>query len=353
MPSPNAQLPAQNIITDQGVYPFSALLVVIKRLIAALFGAGASTVVWRPGGVSSGNVFATWAEVVAAVAALNGDITIAVDMDLAPAVIPAGAWNLRPAGVSGPVSLVAAGRTTPYYLQFVTIANAAVSIHGLTRIDGVQVVNQSTVDVVTISVAAGEGKEFTLDGYAAIYQSVLAGAAHAFLRVIGFNGALTLRGSSFISTLDGGTNAVQVNAASFLQLLIDDFSGVDTNQLVAPAGTAIVCISGDVIPPFVPYGTQAGAPTIIPSGFLQKGSAAIVVGTGKTAAIPVILSATSSIVVTQKTPVGDALTVKYSALAADRVNGAPGSFQITAVLAAGGGAVNGADTSTIDWYVKN
>jgi hypothetical protein len=313
---------------------------------------GASTVVWRPGGVSAGNVFATWAEVVAAVAKMNGDITIAVDMDLAAAIIPAGAWDLRPAGVSGTVTLVAAGRVTPYYLQLVTIANAAVSIHGLTGLDGIQVDNRSTVDVITISLPL-QGKLFRLQGYAAIYQSVLAGAANSFIHVTDFNGAITLKDSSFISSLDGGTNAIRVDAAALLQLLIDDESGIDVNQLVAPVGTAVVTSSGDPIPPFVVYASQAGAPTIIPSGIIQKGSAAIVAGTGKTAAIPAIVGPTTSIESSVSTPVGDALTVKYGALTADRVNGAPGSFQIAALAAAGGGAVNGVDTSTIDYIVKN
>jgi len=347
------RLPAANIITDQYPYPFNALEKFIRGLFALILGAGASTVVWRPGAVSSGNVFGTWAEVVAQVATMDGAITIVVDMDAAAAVIPAGAWDLRPAGVSGPVTLVAGGQTTPYFSQFVTIANAVVTIHGLTGLDGIQIVNQSTANVITIS-AALEQEEFSMHGYAAIYQSILAGAANAFIRVANFSGALSLNDSSFVSTLDGGTNAVQVAAGAFLQLMISDNSTFDTNQLVAPVGTAIVIVGGEPSPPFVSYGTQAGAPTIRPSGIIQKGTAAIVAGTGKTAAIPAFMNGVNtSIVVSLKTPVGDALTVKYAALAADRVDGAPGSFQISALIAAGGGAVNGADTSTVDWIVKN
>jgi hypothetical protein len=99
------------------------------------------------------------------------------------------------------------------------------------------------------------------------------------------------------------------------------------------------------------YLTQAGAAAIVPSKIVQRGSSAIVVGTGKTAAIPAFMSANARILVSLKDPVGDALTVKYAALGADRVNGAPGSFQISALVAAGGGAINGADTSTVDWEV--
>jgi outer membrane murein-binding lipoprotein Lpp len=353
MANPNAQFPAQNIITDQGVYPFSALLAVIKRLIAALFGAGASTVVWRPGAVSSGNVFGTWAEVVTAVAALNGAIRIVVDMDAAAAVIPAGAWDLRPAGTSGPVMLVAGGQTTPYFSQFVTIANAVVAIHGLTGLDGIQIVNQATSNVITIS-AALEQEEFVMYGYAAIYQAAAAGAANAFLRVNNFSGALSLNGSSFVSTLDAGTNAVQVAAGAFLQVIINDNSTFDTNQLVAPAGTAIVVATGEPSPPFVSYGTQAGAPTIIPTGLTQSGI--VTLAGGASAAIAVFLGASSRIVITPRDGNGtDAATAHgYAVLPADRVNGAPGSIIIRAFAGAVAAASqDGANAATVEFLIKN
>jgi hypothetical protein len=347
------QLPAANIITDQFPYPFQHLAAFIRRLIATLFGAGASTVVWRPGAVSSGNVFGTWAEVVAAVAALNGAVTIVVDMDAAPAVIPAGAWDLRPASVSGPVTLVAGGQTTPYFSQFVTIANAVVTIHGLTGLDGIQIVNQSTTNVITIS-AALEQEEFVMRGYAAIYQSVLAGAANAFLRVANFGGALTLNDASFVSTLDGGTNAVQVAAGAFVQIRVNDNSTFDTNQLVAGAGTADAVVSGEPAAGFQSYGTQAGAPTIIPSGLTQRG--VVTLAGGASAAIAVFLGTTSRIMITPRDGNGtDAATAHgYAVLPADRVTGAPGSIIIRAF--AGGVALaaqDGANAATVEFLIKN
>lgn len=83
---------------------------------------------------------------------------------------------------------------------------------------------------------------------------------------------------------------------------------------------------------------------------IQRGSAAIT-GTGKSASIAATITAASRIEVTVKTPVGDALTIKYGALSADRVIGAPGSFMIAALVAAGGGAVNVADSSTVDYLI--
>lgn len=336
------QLPAQNIVTDDGLYPFSALVGFIKRLI---LGAGNSTVVWRPGAASSGNVFGTWAEVVAAVSKMNGSITIGVDTTIAPAVVPAGAWNLRPAGVTGDVELV---RATPGTgAPFVTIANAAVTINGLDGIRDVQIDNRSTLDVIT-PVLSNPPPEFYVEGQAAIFQSVLSGGK-AFIK-----GPVTLfmRDFAFISSLDGGTNALQNQTGSIVQ--IEAGSTLDVNQFQS-AG-AIVTVSGPSVPfSDPPYQPQAGAPTVFPQGMVQKGTAAIVVGSGKSAAIPAFIRATSRILVSGKTLVTDANTKEYAALGADRVNGVPGSFKISALLSGGaGGAINGADASTeIDWEVIN
>jgi len=155
-----------------------------------ILGVGASTVVWRPGGVSSGNVFATWPEVVAEVAKLNGAITIGVDTSLAVAVIPAGAWDLRPAGVNGPVDLVNATKptNTALAIPLVTIANAVVTIHGLSGLTDVQLDNRSTVDVITPGPT--NIVDFYLRGFASLYQSILSGAGASF-----FNASAAAGGS--------------------------------------------------------------------------------------------------------------------------------------------------------------
>jgi len=333
------RLPAANIITDQFPYPFNALEAFIRSLIVALFGPGASTVVWRPGAVSSGNVFGTWAEIVAQVATMNGAITIGIDTDTAPATIPPGAYDLRPVGVSGPVTFVNASKVPPFAQPFVTLGPGAVTIAGLTGLDDVSIDNQSTVPVQAITTNG----TFSMKGRSTVFQEP--GAA-AFWAITGGDYAILVTDFGSITTPGGGVSAMTVAAPGSLLLHVQDSSGVDTNMLVSPAAITTV-----VVAPASQYLAQAGAPTIIPAKMTQKGSSAIVVGTGKTAAIPVFMSASARIVVTVKDPVGDALTIKYGALAADRVNGALGSFKISALAAAGGGAVNGVDTSTIDWEV--
>jgi hypothetical protein len=52
-------------------------------------GAFYARVIWRPGVPSSGNVFATWAEIETIIAATQGSVIVAVDPSVATAVIPA------------------------------------------------------------------------------------------------------------------------------------------------------------------------------------------------------------------------------------------------------------------------
>jgi hypothetical protein len=311
----------------------------VAFLIQNFVGVGASTIVWRPGVASSGNAYATWAEVVAAVSVLDGDITIALDTDTAAAVIPPGNYDLRPVGVSGPVTMVNGSKNPPFAAPFFTIGPGAVTIKGLTGLNDVQVDNQSTVDVITITTNGS----FEMVARATIFQEPAAGA---FWSVTAGDYAIYMLAFSAITTPGGGTPAVKVAAPGTLALAVEDTSAFDTNMLTAAAGVTVSVGDGAT------YLTQAGAPTIVPVKMIQSGSSAIVVGTGKTAAIPVFMSANARITVTVKTPVGDALTIKYGALGTDRVNGALGSFQISALAAAGGGAVNGVDTSTVDWVVR-
>lgn len=79
---------------------------------------------------------------------------------------------------------------------------------------------------------------------------------------------------------------------------------------------------------------------------IQSGVATLVAGA---ATVAVKVTANTRIVVSPKNPVPGAgsLTVNYGALVADRTPGAPGSFIISALLAAG--TINVLDTSDVDW----
>lgn len=85
---------------------------------------------------------------------------------------------------------------------------------------------------------------------------------------------------------------------------------------------------------------------------VQHGSATLT-ATGESAAIAASISATSSIVwgLATQAGAGAPSTVKYAAIAADRVNGAngTGSFKLSARDAAGALVAN--DTSTLNWII--
>jgi hypothetical protein len=338
----------------------------LEALIMRALGGGsaltfAQSVVWRPGGVSGGNVYATWPEVVAAVAKLNGAVTIGVDTSIAAAVIPTGAWDLRPPGVNGPVEFVNA--TKGMAAPFVTVANAAVTIHGLSGLQDVAVENRSTSHLITVD--AANKLSFYMRGLAQIYQSVLSGGA-AFFRVtagaIFDSFQLYMQDFTFLSTLDGGTNAVQmVGGANFIS--IQESASIDVNQLsrVAP-GSCIIDNTGIAFNSagFYPaLGAQAGLPApgagVFYRGFLYRGQTTLM--NGVSPVINSIVQGGTAIVVSVKTPIADVLTAKgYAALNADRVVGGPGggstgSFRIKALSAVGGGDVNAADQSVVNFEV--
>lgn len=82
---------------------------------------------------------------------------------------------------------------------------------------------------------------------------------------------------------------------------------------------------------------------------LQCGTTTL--SSGVSPAIAATITENSRIVGFLKDPANGALTVKFAALSANRSVGAPGSFKITALIAAG--TINTADTSTVDWVVFN
>ncbi len=97
--------------------------------------------------------------------------------------------------------------------------------------------------------------------------------------------------------------------------------------------------------------TPAGVISAGPS--IQKGTATLL-ATGISAAIAANVSATSVIKCDLRSPAGAgaATTTNYQALMADRVNGSPGSFKITALATSSGAAVAN-DTSTVEWTITD
>lgn len=121
------------------------------------------------------------------------------------------------------------------------------------------------------------------------------------------------------------------------------------------AGTAAqipVINAGATAPVFVSMSGDAtlastGAITVtkVNGSLFQSGVATLT--NGDSGAIAATVTANTRIVIGGKSPNTTALTVTYAALTGDRVVGAPGSFNIKALLA--DGTINVADQSTVDW----
>lgn len=96
-------------------------------------------------------------------------------------------------------------------------------------------------------------------------------------------------------------------------------------------------------------GTLAASRTLALALPVQAGTTTLVAGVSP--AIAANINANSRIFgfIKTMTPGAGNLTVQYGALASNRTVGTPGSFEITALLAAG--TINTADTSVLDWLV--
>ncbi len=308
-----------------------------------------SAFVYRPGGTAGNGIFTTWASFVSALAAVNGVRLGVIDSSLAAAgalgipaaLIPAGAWDFNPNGAGqGIVYLV--GTTSlaasPSCLQ--TTIGAAVSINGCGGFTDLFIDNRSSLDLFTM---AGANATFRITGLGATVASQDVSASGAFLKCA-TSGNILLQQNASIQSLTGGTNAIQVTAGTVL-LFVTGTALVGASQVQKTGGTYSVFIDT-----FATYATQVSAAT--PSSFnggVQRGVTTL--SSGVSPAITARIAATSRIVFGLNAPANDALTVKYAALSTDRSNGVAGSFKISALTAAGSGAINTADTSIMDWMV--
>lgn len=86
-----------------------------------------------------------------------------------------------------------------------------------------------------------------------------------------------------------------------------------------------------------------------PAGSVLHGQTTLVAGVSPAPVSVPGLSLTSSIVLLKRVQIGDANTVEYVALDADRAYGAGGTFKARAIVSAG--TPNVADGSTLDFIV--
>ena len=131
---------------------------------------------------------------------------------------------------------------------------------------------------------------------------------------------------------DNGTAYVETAAGTNAQIPVINAGGT------APV---FVSMSGDA----TLAATGAITVTKLGGALVQSGVATLTAG--DSGAIAATVTANTRIIISLKTANTTTLTTGYAALSGDRSVGAPGSFNIKAIVAAG--TINVADVSTVDW----
>jgi len=103
------------------------------------------TLVYRPGGVASGNVYTTWASLMSTYVSSEGPITIEIDDSIvSPAVMPAGAYTIRP-------DTTFRGLRRPGLLTYLQLADG-VTLSALPHVtDRLRITSLSSAPVLTTS----------------------------------------------------------------------------------------------------------------------------------------------------------------------------------------------------------
>lgn len=222
-----------------------------------------------------------------------------------------------------------------------------------------------TTDANPISLIA-ESQEFaTSDGTTSRFGSALAAAGTMIeagsngLRLLGQNGAgaggdvFVLPGTaSAVRLLPRTTGAGNTSPLQFMELLANGGNSVGFKAPDAIAADVTWVLPNADANLANKALLSDGAGNLSWGNAIQSGAANLT--NGVSAAIPANISATSRIFIQAGDVVPGAgnLTIDYRPLAADRVNGTPGSFKITAVIAAG--TINALDQSQgIMWMVLN
>lgn len=209
------------------------------------------------------------------------------------------------AGTAAQVPVINAGATAPVF----------VSLSGDATITSTGVVTTAKINGTTVNAGGALA-------VGAVLRTTAAGAAEW--------GAVNLADTDAVTGLLPTANLAPGTAA---QIAVTN-AGATAKVDVSISGDATLAATG------------ALTVTKLNGSLFQSGVATLVAGV--TAAIAATVTANTRIVAFLKTPNTTNSTAKYAALDADRSIGAPGSFKITAIIAAGD-TINVADVSTVDW----
>jgi hypothetical protein len=211
-------------------------------------------IVFRPGGVAGGNVYTTWATAFAAALATNDTTTIYVDSSMAPATVPAGAWNGQ-----GVLTLAAFN----VGLDALAVDDGG-TLEELQAIEGLQV---DCACVTTAALTIANGASLYLSRYSKIVLQV--GALVPALQVAaGVVVALELDSGALDNTNAPTVGVVNVTNGGALVCtnMTAEFSTsplTTGNEISGIAGAFVAWDRPDVVPPMTStlyHGTVADGP---------------------------------------------------------------------------------------------
>jgi hypothetical protein len=315
----------------------------------------AQAFVFRPTAINHGNVYGTWASLMTAVGkVLDEPKTIWFDDSLAAVAIPVGAYDMGVACSFQGVLTPAPANSASTNRVEVTCPQG-VSFSFLQEIKDIRLTYSGTGHLIEVP-TDGRIHNFFMRGFARTNSTGAAGAIFGvgtgaiFAATLYDFAAIIVAGGGFFWDVAAGAIEADLNVPSSLIVT----SVVPTNSLKQAAGPANVFTASttnliSLAQASMPGGVIAVSFRINTSDidYIAKGLTSL--ANGVSPAIAANISASSSVLVTIEVPSNVALTVNYGVLFADRVNGTPGSFKITALLA--GGTINVADTSNVRWAV--
>ncbi len=295
---------------------------------------------YQQGGVAGNGIYTSFATAYAAAIAKGVRVTLYVDNSLGSPVVTAGAYDF---------TRITLANFKPQTIT-ILILQDGVTVSNWSRINNLTIESQSLSTITTISTA---GFMMYLHD-AARFRTSGACAAPIFSVVSAFPVWNLYESSAFLAPTAPSTQAVASFDAGSTGTIFAAVPSTVAAGSLAGAGACQVFGQGAN----VSVGAQAGLlGAFSVSGIIQRGIATIDGVTGKTVAITANLTAASRIFCNVNSPANDALTAKgYAAQGADRTVAAStiaSTFKISALVAAGSGAVNTADTSTVDWTVES
>jgi len=175
--------------------------------------------VFRPGGVPAGNVYTDWPTMMADVVVQQGPKWIEIDSSIAPALVPAGVWNIADCTFSTSPNVTAPGPPPGFGTGLLTWSNGATATGNLLALRNIKFASASAAPVLTSA---------SLVTYVDLYNSLVVsnvGAAPFFSFTANFP-LMTL----FNSNLGDGVRNV-VTTAVTLALRLYENSGVAAHAL--------------------------------------------------------------------------------------------------------------------------